>query len=71
PRMHPDGSVVCHILNRNYDETICFVKKIDSVNIILEEPSFYDKPCSIKLSSPDTDQVKYDYKIEDGKLTVY
>ncbi|HGE72259.1 TPA: hypothetical protein ENX78_15575, partial [Candidatus Poribacteria bacterium] len=30
PRMRPDGSVVCHILNRNYDESVGFVKNIEN-----------------------------------------
>lgn len=71
PRMRPDGSVVCHILNRNYDESVGFVKNIENVNIIINEPSFYDKFRSVKLISPDIDQVKFDYKIDNGKLNVH
>jgi hypothetical protein len=63
PRMRSDGLVVCHILNRNYDEPIGCVKDAENIDITLNMPLFSGKNHSYRLLSPDMDQIEFDYKL--------
>ena len=70
-RINPGKLLVCHILNRNYDEGEKRVKPVKNVKVILGKPLFDGKKIpDCKLISPDREQEKLDAQIIDGELHI-
>ena len=71
PRLKPNSPVVCHILNRNYDEDEAAVVPVQNIEVILGALLIDDGNVrSCKLLSPDGEAIELDAKLRDGGLHV-
>jgi len=70
PRIKQNSPLVCHILNRNYDESKGYVDKVKNVVISIDKPLVKDGIRSCRILSPDGDNVEFYSEASDGKLTV-
>ena len=71
PRINPGKPLVCHILNRNYDENTKKVTPVKNVKVILGKPLFdgINIP-SCKLLSPGNEPERLDAKVINGELHI-
>jgi len=70
PRLRPDSPVVCHILNRNYDEEKGSVAPARDVRVVLGAPLIDGKISSCKLISPDGSSIQLNAKLIDDGLHI-
>ncbi len=70
PRIKQGNPVVCHILNRNYDESKGFVDTAQNVIISIDKPLVNDGIRSCKILSPDNNKVEFYSETHNGKLTI-
>ncbi|MFC1712975.1 hypothetical protein ACFL6S_04860 [Candidatus Poribacteria bacterium] len=71
PRLNPNGPVVCHILNRNYDEDKGSVIPAQDIEVVLAAPLIGDTSVrSCKLLSPDGEAIELDMELRDDGLSV-
>lgn len=70
PRIKDKSPLVCHILNRNYNEEKGFVDKIENVVITITNPLINNGIKSCKILSPDKEKIEFYSEAKDGKLIV-
>jgi hypothetical protein len=71
PRLRPDSSLVCHILNRNYDSEKDSVVPARDVAVLLGAPLIAGgDTCSCKLISPGKDTIQLDAELRGDRLYV-
>jgi len=71
PRIKPNAPLVCHILNRNYDESQDSIKTVNEVSIVLDKPLINGKVQSCRLLSPELDQAELHTEMVEGKLHIH
>jgi hypothetical protein len=70
PRLRPGSPVVCHILNRNYDEEKDSVTLARSVQVVLGAPLIDERVSSCTLISPDGSSIQLNPKLTDDGLLI-
>jgi hypothetical protein len=71
PRIKPNAPLVCHILNRNYNEADDSVEIARDVSITLCKPLINDKAKSFRLLSSEQNQVEFHTEMVEGKLNIH